>query len=265
MRPYYDEGGVTIYCGDCREVLPRISGVACTVTSPPYNTLASIAGKKPSGLWAQRGGGAGFVEAVSSNGYPDDVPELEYQAQQIKIIGLVADASLPDASLFYNHKIRWRDSKPLFPVEWLKSEKWTMRQEIIWSRGGSMMFNARMFAVSDERILWMVKPGSTWKWNQESVGFLTVWPIGHIENKPHPVAFPTEIPTRCIEATTASGDLVLDPFVGSGTTLVAARQLGRRAIGIEIEERYCEIAAKRLAQAALPLWTDDTALPGAEG
>ena len=254
MKPYYDEGGVTIYHGDCREVLPTLSGIALTVTSPPYNTLASIAKGKPSGIWAQRGGGAGFVESVVSNGYPDDLDELEYQRQQIEIVELIAAACKPDASLFYNHKVRWREGVHLFPVQWLQTDKWQIRQEIIWSRNGSMMFNARMFAVSDERILWLIKRNAAWKWNQSSVGYLSVWSIRHEENKPHPVAYPVDIPIRCIEATTDPGDLVLDPFMGSGTTLVAARQLGRRAIGIEIEERYCEIAAKRLAQHALPLW-----------
>lgn len=117
-----------------------------------------------------------------------------------------------------------------------------------------MTLNARMFAPSDERILWFVRDSLRWKWNKDAVGYMTVWTITYTQNKPHPCSFPDELPRRCIVATTDPGDLVLDPFAGSGTTLVVARQLGRRAIGIEIEERYCEIAAQRLAQAALPLW-----------
>jgi site-specific DNA-methyltransferase (adenine-specific) len=66
---------------------------------------------------------------------------------------------------------------------------------------------------------------------------------------PKPVTFMRWVVERC----TASADTVLDPFMGSGTTLRAAKDLGRRAIGIEIEERYCEIAARRLAQEVLPL------------
>ena len=68
----------------------------------------------------------------------------------------------------------------------------------------------------------------------------------------HPCPYPEELPQRCILATTAIADVVLDPFAGSGTTLVAAKRWQRQAIGIEISEAYCELAAGRLQQAVIP-------------
>jgi DNA modification methylase len=143
----------------------------------------------------------------------------------------------------------------LHPVIWTAAVPLRLRQEIIWSRNGSVTLNARMFAPSEERILWFAK-GSTHKWNQESVSHMSVWRIdqygtfGIARNgvSGHPCAFPPELPKRCIKATTDEQDVILDPFCGSGTTLIAAKDLNRRAIGIEIEEKYCEIAAKRLSQ-----------------
>ena len=75
-----------------------------------------------------------------------------------------------------------------------------------------------------------------------------VWQIER-DNKivySHPTQKPVSLMIRCIEDSSVSGDLILDPFLGSGTTLVAARQLGRRGIGIEIDRKYCEIAEKRI-------------------
>jgi DNA modification methylase len=81
---------------------------------------------------------------------------------------------------------------------------------------------------------------------------MSVWdvPFDRDDND-HPCAYPVELAIRPIRSSCPSGGTVLDPFMGSGTTLLAARLLGRKAIGIEIEERYCEIAAKRLAQGSL--------------
>jgi DNA modification methylase len=197
---------------------------------------------------------AGFARDVNSDGYSDDMDEKEYQDNQNLVIGLVADVLPCGGSLFYNHKCRWRDGVLIHPVTWVKPTKMSLRQEIIWDRGCSMTFNARMFATSEERVLWFIKNGGKHTWNQPSgSSLLSVWRIPPEEGakKPHPVSFPMKLPILAIGATTDAGDTILDPFAGSGTTLVAAKQIGRKAIGIEIEEKYCAIAVKRLRQEIL--------------
>jgi site-specific DNA-methyltransferase (adenine-specific) len=76
----------------------------------------------------------------------------------------------------------------------------------------------------------------------------TVWHLPPARRDGHPAPFPVELARRCIRLSTWPGETVFDPFAGSGTTLLAARQLGRRAVGIERCERYCELAVSRLAQ-----------------
>lgn len=246
MKPYYEHAGITIYHGDCREVLPYLSGVNLTFTSAPYNQMASLM-NEPSGSWAQSSGGRGFVEKWQKFGYQDDLEECAYQQMQNDIAAMIAECSVGNASFFYNHQLRWRDSALLHPVQWFHPIGWSLRQEIIWFRNGGMMMNARMFCRFEERILWFIK-GESWKWNQHATSWGSVWQIPIEQNKEHPVGYPEELPSRAIAAVTDHGDLVLDPFVGGGTTLRAAKDLGRRAIGIEIEEKYCEIAARRLSQ-----------------
>jgi len=237
-------GNAELWHGDCREVLPLLPPCQCVVTSPPYNTLAGIPAKT-TGSWAAGDGGGSWIGALSNNGYADDLPEHEYVAAQNLIFSMVNAA--PNASLFYNHQIRWRDGVVSHPVEWFKPSGWNLRQEIIWDRGGGMMFNARMFCRFDERVLWFVR--DAWQWNQDFVGFGTIWRINKAQNKEHPVAYPVELPMRCIGATTQPGDLVLDPFSGSASTGIAAMTLGRRFVGIERERKYFDIACERISRA----------------
>jgi DNA modification methylase len=100
-----------------------------------------------------------------------------------------------------------------------------------------------------EWILVLAKP--TWQLKDKTASHASdVWPIRpDMADHEHPAPFPLKLPTRAIASVNAA--TILDPFMGSGTTLRAAKDLGRQAIGIEIDERYCEIAARRLAQGVL--------------
>lgn len=244
MTPYYSENGIVIYHGDCREILPTLPEIHLAVTSPPYNQ--KIDTFRPSGMHKE----TRWVDKIS-DGYFDSMPEENYQQWQSNILELLHRCIGATGSLFYNHKLRWRDGNIIFPLDWIRRSPWRVRQEIIWQRDGSCTLNARMFGPSDERIYWLVKEKH--KWNQDCVGYLTVWKLGNQVSGFHPCAFPLEYPLRAILATTDLGDTVLDPFMGSGTTLRAAKDLGRNAIGIDIDEAHCESSARRLQQEVLSL------------
>jgi DNA modification methylase len=248
VTPYYADDAVTLYHGDCLDILPNLSGIAATFTSPPYNTLGKTL-SKPSHLFKDNG----WLAKVSALGYRDDMGEEDYAAWQAQIAAAVYAASKPGGSFFYNHKCRWRDMEIIHPIDLVRSfGAWKLRQELIWDRNSSMTFNARMFPTSEERVFWMVKEGAPYTWNQEASAYLSVWKVRHETNQPgHPCPFPEPIVTRALVATTNPGDLVLDPFAGSGTTLRVAKDMNRRAVGIEIEERYCEVIAKRMSQETL--------------
>jgi len=234
--------------GDCLELMKALPDgcVDAVITSPPYNQLSSLL-SEPSGMWGRTGSGRGFVENWQRMGYADDVPEEQYQQEQIAVFSEASRITRQSGSLFYNHQVRWRDGLLLHPVEWFKPRGWTLRQEIIWDRRGGMMFNARMFCRFDERILWFVR-SPKWIWNQAYVGEGTIWPIPHEQEKEHPVAYPEQLPHICIGATTDECAVVLDNYCGSGTTLVAAKKLGRHFLGFEISGEYCRIARDRLAR-----------------
>jgi site-specific DNA-methyltransferase (adenine-specific) len=250
MKPYYQDDWATIYHGDSLDVLSTAPWVvSCVVTSPPYNTLGSRIPHAGTGKMA----GDAWLSKVRVSGYADDMDEIAYRDWQVAITSALAEVAAPGASLFYNHKIRYRDKSPVHPLDLVRwFDGWDLRQEIVWARDGGIALNARMFCPSDERVYWMVKPGAPHKWNQASASLMSVWRIRQeIGLDGHPCPYPLGLPSRCIAATSDPGDLVVDPFMGSGTTLRAAKDLGRKSIGIEIEERYCEIAAKRLAQEVL--------------
>lgn len=254
--PYYEADGIQIFHGKCEDVLPELAGVNTVVTSPPYNQLDERIPKEGTNLMK----GNGWLDKVNKYGYDDTMPENEYEAWQQWVGLALSRCSVPGASFFYNHKVRYRDGVMLHPIDlvrtWCGPAAWHMKQELIWDRTVAIAFNAKMFAPCDERIYWLVN-GRDEKptWNQVAAKWMSVWTMSpmNTDGADHPCPFPIELAHKCIEATTNPDDLVLDPFMGSGTVLRAAKDLGRRGIGIEMREDFCEGAVKRLSQQVFDL------------
>jgi DNA modification methylase len=229
MEPYYQDEAVTIYHGDCREVLPSLSGIDLVLTSPPYNKGINSDGRelsadervghyKKTGRLNERGGHGLWKRNTLSEGYgshDDAMPWAAYCDQQKTILALCWATLTDVGAIFYNHKPRIFNLDLWIPTE--LNPGLPLRQIVIWARNSG--FN---FSPTD------------------------VWQIPPELNTPHPAPFPLKLATRAIE--TSAANRILDPYMGSGTTLRAAKDLGRKAIGIEIEEKYCEIAAKRMSQ-----------------
>lgn len=236
-EPYYSDDLVTLYHGRCEDILPHVSDVGLVLTSPPYNL---------SGDGHNLGGGRKEFSALATGyaSYADNLPHADYVAWQHNILSLCWRALSDDGAILYNHKPIARGNEVRLPLD-LIPDGLPLRQIITWDRGSGFNRNLTHFVPSYEWLLLIAKP--EFRITTRSVD--DVWRIPPEGDPRHPAPFPLKLARRAVLSTSA--ELVLDPFAGSGTTLRAAKDEGRKAIGIELDERYCEMAAERLAQDTL--------------
>jgi site-specific DNA-methyltransferase (adenine-specific) len=239
VTPYYADGLVTIYHGDCRDVLPALASVGGVITSPPYN------------LGDMSGGYANLSGGYAS--YDDALPHAEYVEWQRWVLAELWRHIGDDGAIFYNHKPRVRDGVLWTPLE--LNPGLPLRQIIVWARASGMNWSETHLLPMHEWVLLFAKPGFRFSKATSIVG--DVWRIPQLqgnERPDHPAPYPLTLASRAAAILVEANDgPILDPFVGSGTTLVAAKLHNRAAIGIEIEEAYCEIAARRCSQEVLGL------------
>ncbi|MCX8026404.1 MAG: site-specific DNA-methyltransferase, partial [Thermodesulfovibrionales bacterium] len=228
--------------GDTLEVLKSLPDeiVDVGVTSPPYNK-----GENKKG-W--------LVTNVKYTSVSDKVPEEIYQQNQIAVLDEIYRITKPKGSFFYNHKIRWEKGSLLHPIDWLRKTKWTIRQEIIWDRMIAGNIRGWRFWQVEERIYWLYKPDGNNLIGEElkpKHALLTsIWRFPPEQKNPHPAPFPIALPTRAIYSIMDDNTgLVIDPYCGSGTTLVAAKILGHDFIGIEMSKEYIDFANQRIVNA----------------
>lgn len=252
--PYYDNGrGIVLYHGRAEDVLPTLAAGAAdlVVTSPPYNLrdrgFFAIARDYAINPRASKGSTHGLAHGYGMHG--DALPWEQYRDWQREVLRECWRITAPSGAIFYNHKPRQTDGVARLPLEY--NPDLPLRQVVIWDQGQpGINLNPCHFAPRCEWLLLFAHPAFRLAHLRASA-LGDVWVIQPDREQAHPAPFPIGLPLRAIGATDAR--TVLDPFAGSGTTLRAAYDLGRGAIGIEIEERYCEIAARRLEQLPLPL------------
>ncbi|MDO5561854.1 MAG: site-specific DNA-methyltransferase, partial [bacterium] len=167
-------------------------------------------------------------------------PHAEYVEWQRKCLSEMMRVVKETGAIFYNHK--WRVQKGLLQDRQDIVYGFPVRQIIIWKRNGGINFNKGYFLPTYEVIYLIAK--KKFQLAPKANAYGDVWEFGQELNNPHPAPFPIQLIERIIGSTNA--ELVLDPFMGSGTTAIAARNLGRSYVGIELSKEYCDLANDRI-------------------
>lgn len=237
----------TIINGDCLRIIKDFPDeiIDLTITSPPYNKQAAK---------------GGLVKEVDYENSSDSLPEEVYQEKQIEILDEIWRATKEDGHMFYNHKTRWVNGKMIHPIEWLNKTKWTVRQEIIWDRMIAANLRGWRYWQVDERIYWLQRkegPGEELESQHALLG--SIWRFPPERDNDHPAPFPVELPCRIILSFLKEKGLVFDPYMGSGTTAVVAKELGHDWIGTDVSQFYIDMANKRIqnsSQESRKIWEE---------
>jgi DNA modification methylase len=228
VTPYYEQDGIVIYHGDCRDVLPELTArVDVVLTDPPFFMPAT---HYQSRVQYQRAWADTSILAT--------------------FWAVIVDACLPHLKPT-GHFIAFcnGDSYPVFYPEMYR--RFDFLKCLVWDKGhvglGRVWRNQHELAIAGR---W-----NTSEFNDDGKLRADIFQFKATASadREHPVEKPTLMLSWLLAAVAPPGGLVLDPFMGSGSTLEAAKRCGVRGIGIEAEERYCEIAARRLSQDVLPL------------
>lgn len=243
MKPYYDDGTCTIYHGDCFDVLAELDGIDAVITDPPYSSGGAFRGDRMQQTSAKYMNSGTLAYRPDFAG--DNRDQRSFLAWCALWMNAARNASRPGAAIAAF--IDWRQLPTM--TDAVQAGGWTWRGVAVWSKKYGRP-NPAGFSSAAEFLVWGTNGPADERENYPAGVIECQKPPAkertHAAQKPEPVM-------RWAVGLALPGQTVLDPFMGSGTTLRAAKDMGCRGIGIEVEERYCEIAANRLAQEVLPL------------
>lgn len=252
MKPFFEYNNIRIYCDDIitTEAI-ELNSIDLIVTSPPYNV------------------------DINYEGYKDNIPYDKYLEFSEKWLRKCYELAKEDGRLCLNiplDKSKGRSEEGFQSVyaditNIAKKVGWKYQSTIIWNEQnisrrtawGSWLSASAPYVIAPVEVI-VVMYKKKWKKTHKGISDITkdefiewtngVWNFqGENRSKVgHPAPFPVELPKRCIKLFSFVGDTILDPFLGSGTTLIACLELNRKGIGVEINPKYCELAVKRLKE-----------------
>ena len=263
---------------DCIEGMKEMeeSSVDCIITSPPYNKkgltgkvkkvrtdkevkeLVELKSKEDSNngekkteryTYHEKGNSVWKGFEIDYNSYGDDMPEDQYQAWMVEFLNECHRVIKPEGSIFFNHKPRRHKNRCYLPTDFISQSNAELYQLIIWDRRNSPNIRNDVLVPCTEHIYWFCKKKPKVFRDAIDPAFKSeVWVINPDRQKQHPAPFPPQLVENCIKLTTQEGDLVLDPFMGSGTTAIVAKNLNREWMGFDIDDKYIDLTEKRINQ-----------------
>jgi site-specific DNA-methyltransferase (adenine-specific) len=225
VKPYYQDEAVTLYHADCREVLPQLESVDHVITDPPFSEATHTRAR------SNRGQGK------------DPITAIDFTAIDFTAIDFLLTVMASRCSRWFIAFLDWRH---IAELEKATPEPWEFVRFGVWVKTNPMpQLTADRPANGWDGLAYLHHKGTPKRWNGGGSHGNWIGPV--ITNGLHPTGKPEEFLERLVTQHTDEGELILDPFAGSGTTGVVAKRLGRRCILIEREEKYCEVAARRLS------------------
>ena len=243
MKRYYENKGITIYHGDCRDILHAVNRVDSVITSPPYNLNVRVNRKRE---YISR---QVIPEEFSTKyqSYPDNLAPVEYENMTCEVLSQCVRMA---GMVFWNVQLVTGNKPALCNLIGRFSRY--LKEIAIWDKGsGQPAMQTRTMNSSFEFMLMFSKGDPTTRQFEAATfnrGTLSnIWRISpYREAKEHRATFPTELVATRLSIHRSQS--VLDPFMGTGTVLRVAQEMGIAALGIELDERYCEIAANKLSK-----------------
>lgn len=231
--------------GDCMELMKELpdNSIDCIVTSPPYNK----------GFWSSNRNVNNFSffktksRRITYGAFDDNLLPEEYEQKQRDFLAECLRVIKSTGSIFYNHIDILNKHQTIHPI-WVYD--FPLKQIIIWNRKNTPKLDKSYFYPITEYVFWIQKDKNarTYFDRKNAIFNKSIWEINPDKKNEFPAPFPLELPTNCILSTTRVGDVVLDPFMGSGTTMIAAIKTNRHYIGFEIDNNYYNMANKRIKE-----------------